>query len=546
MLTSIRFSLLILMLPSLAVAITPNDYQNAAMSRPGDVANGLKIYRDEARAKCVVCHQVEGTGGKVGPDLSKIGGKFDRIHLIESLLHPSAQIVEGYQTSTILTADSEVIAGIIKEEDQQFVSLLLPTGQKRTIARRDIDAIEPSKVSIMPADLATNLSVDEFVDLVAYLATLRSGQDGGFGGGISGPIGVADGLKIQTVATGLDAAVALETLPDGRVLVCEQRGTLRVIKDGQLLSEPMITIDVEDNWERGFIGVTVADDFEEDPWVYVCYVVREPFTHHVIARYRVDGDVAIPASRQILLEGDDQELTGGFKKSGHQGGGMHFGLDGCLYVGLGEQTAKTPAQDLSALQGKILRIGRDGSIPADNPFVDQTTGKYQSIWAMGCRNPFSFAIDRRTGRMLINDVGGKFEEINVGRPGANFGWPVVDHGPPSVNCRPFDYPIHYYPEASVSGGDFAPPTAPAFLRGRYVFGDFVHGWIHSLNPDLIGTTAASTDRGVPAAEVATGLRRLCDLRFAADGDLYALLRNAWILDDKLEPATGSVVRIYSE
>jgi glucose/arabinose dehydrogenase len=244
--------------------------------------------------------------------------------------------------------------------------------------------------------------------------------------------------------------------------------------------------------------------------------------------------VALPATEQILLEGDDQSKFGGFKPSGHQGGAIHFGPDGNLYIGLGEQTAKTPAQDMNALQGKILRINADGGIPADNPFADENDGKYRSIWALGCRNPFTFAIDSSTGRMLINDVGGKFEEVNPGIAGANYGWPTLDHGP----TKNEDYigPIHFYPEASISGGDFAPSSAGANLAGRYVFADFVHGWIHAIDPN----------DGGAAETFVSGLRRPVDLRFSPDGSLYVLLRNAWVVDDNFQRDSGSLVRISRE
>lgn len=516
-----------------AVTADPETYQAAALQNAGDPVAGKTIFLDAQRTKCATCHQVDGQGGNVGPDLSKIGGKFDRIHLIESLLHPSAQIVEGYQPSQLLTVDGVTLSGVIKEETDTDFVLLDSSGKRTTMLREDIELIRAGTASIMPDGLADALSEEEFTDLIAYLETLRAGMETGFGAATKGPIRVADGFRIETIATGFDAAVAMETLPDGRVLVCEQPGTLRVIKDDQLLPTPMIEIDVESNWERGLIGVTVDPQFPAEPWLYLCYVIDRPHTHHVISRYRVDGDIADPASEQRLLEGDDQDQFGGFKKSGHQGGGIHFGQDGCLYIGLGEQTAKTPAQDLAALQGKILRINPDGSIPDDNPFVKQTEGKYQSIWALGCRNPFTFAFNASDGRMLINDVGGKFEEINPGRAGANYGWPAVNHG---ISGRDeFVDPIHVYPEASISGGDFAPASAHPSLQGRYVFADFVHGWVRSIDPDAPEM----------ARPLVSGLRRPADLRFADDGSLYVLLRNAWILDDKLEGGTGSLVKISS-
>lgn len=141
--------------------------------------------------------------------------------------------------------------------------------------------------------------------------------------------------------------------------------------------------------------------------------------------------------------------------------------------------------------------------------------------------------------MLINDVGGRFEEINVGRAGANYGWPLADHGPTADAA--FQGPIYWYPAASISGGAFRPSAAsphafgPAY-RGRYFFMDFVLGWIKTLDPQ-------SPERPVPAEVFATGLARPVDLAFAPDGSLLVLLRDAWVRDDQFQPQTGSLERI---
>ncbi len=509
---------------------TRQRFEQAAMTQAGNAKKGRVLFLDEKRTRCAICHQVNGKGGKVGPDLSRIGGKFDRPHLIESLLHPSQQIVEGYRSSTILTTSGKLLAGIIKEEDDQSLVIEDANADRMTVSRNEIEAIKASPVSLMPDGLAASLSSDEFCDLVAYLETLRSGIKDKPGSGTRGPISIPDGYRITTVATRLTGATALETLDDGRVLVCEQTGRLRVIKDDELLPEPMLEIDVDSNWERGLIGVTVHPRFPLVPYVYVCYVSADPYPHHRVSRFRVEGDTVVAGSEEILLRGDDQTKLGGNVPAGHQGGAIHFGPDGKLYIGIGEQTAKSPAQKLDTFQGKILRIEEDGSIPSDNPFLDQTQGKYQAIWAIGCRNPFTFAFGVE-GSMLINDVGGKFEEINPGVEGANYGWPRLDHG--FTDRKGFVGPVHAYPQASISGGDFAPRSLGGPFGGRYFFADFVHGWIKALDPNEMKR----------ADEFAAGLRRPVDLRFTRDGSLYVLLRNAWVIDDKFEGDTGSLLRI---
>ena len=514
-------------------------YEQAALTVTGDIEAGKKLFLEDNRTKCSVCHRIEGNGGLVGPEMTQIGGKFDRPHLIESILEPSRQIVEGFRTSAVLMMNGDVVQGVVKERSEKVVRMLDAAGKSIELSTADIDQEKVSELSIMPSGLANGLSSTEFTDLIAYLESLR-GPEAKFGAGVRGPITVPDGFQVRTIATGMTGAVALETLPDGRVLLCEQTGALRVVRDGKLLPQPFLTVSVDTNWERGLIGVTIDPNFETNPYVYVCYVAKEPYTHHVISRFRVEGDVAKAGSEQILLTGDDQSTLGGNVPAGHQGGALHFGPDGCLYVAIGEQTNGPASQMLDTFQGKLLRIHADGSIPNDNPFLEKTQGKYRAIWAYGLRNPFTFAF-HPSGDMLINDVGGNFEEINRGVAGGNYGWSTVEHGP--TDDPRFLGPVHIYPQASISGGAFVPLEShwPREYRGQYLFADFVHGWIHSIDPKTAHAILANEPKSF-----GTGFRRPVDMRFGKDGTLYVLLRNAWVIDNKFETGTSSLLAIRRE
>ncbi|MHC4995731.1 MAG: PQQ-dependent sugar dehydrogenase [Planctomycetota bacterium] len=505
-------------------------YVATAMSQPGSAARGKPLFDTH----CLVCHRVGETGQNVGPDLTHIGFKFDRPHLIESVIDPSRQIVEGFRTDAIETADGRSLIGFVRSESDRALTVFDVAGAEHTIALSSVKSRTPLPRSLMPETLAMTMSPEQFTDLIAYLETLRPDKNLKPGGKVIGPITVPLGFNAEIIATGLSGATALESLPDGRILVCEQVGHVRVIENGVLLDEPLVTLPVDSSWERGVIGVTVHPRFPEEPYVYVCWVAKAPFPHHRISRFRVEGNRVVAGSERVLLFGDDQTKMGGKVKNGHQGGALHFGPDGKLYIGIGEQTAGTPSQDLDTFLGKILRINGDGSIPEDNPFFDQTTGKYRAIWALGGRNPFTFAFRRTDGLMLINDVGGEYEEVNVGRAGANYGWPAVDHGPLDSHAR-FVGPIHWYPQASINGGDFieADSMWPEPWRGRYFFADFVHGWVRALDPN----------EPTQAIDFVTGVRRPVDLRFAPDGTLYVLLRNAWVIDDKFNLGTGSLLKI---
>lgn len=514
-------------------AVTKRDYETYALLHPGDPTRGGQWFANEQRTRCGGCHRVNGRGGEVGPDLSHIGGKFDRPHLIESLLEPSRQIVEGFRACSISTTAGLTLTGIVKEQTADSVTLVDANAVRHSVSVADIDERQESPVSLMPEGLERLMTVEQFTDLIAYLDTLRPAGNLPFGAGITGPIQLPADFVASSVCTGLTGATAMEVAPDGRIFVCEQPGNLRVIKEGKLLPTPFVTLPVDSTWERGLIGVTVDPRFPDEPYVYVCYVADKPYPHHRISRFTAAGDVAAPDSERLLLAGDDQRTLGGNVPAGHQGGALHFGGDGKLYIAIGEQTAETPAQSLATFQGKMLRINADGSIPTDNPFLAQTSGKLGAIWALGLRNPFTFAVRKAGGQLYINDVGGKFEEINVGVAGANYGWPAVEHGPTSDER--FRGPIHHYPQASIAGGDFAPLEGdwPPEYRGKYFFADFVHGWIKTLDPD-------HPDR---IATFAAGLRRPVDLRFAPDGSLLVLLRNAWVIDDKFQPGTGTLLRI---
>ncbi len=505
---------------------TAAEHARFAGSHRGDAGRGRALFADLKRLACARCHRARGQGGEIGPDLSDIGGKFDRALLVESVLEPSRQIVEGYRTTTIATKDGRVLSGIARDETPAGLMLVDADGKRCAVRADEIDDRKFADASLMPSGLAAGISPAEFADLIAYLESLRS----------AGPIMLPQGFTWARVATGITGATAMAVATDGRVFVCEQTGALRIIKNGRLLDSPFLSVPVDSTWERGLIGVTLDPEFARNNFVYVTYVAPKPYPHHRVSRFTARGDVVAATSEKLLLEGDDQSKMGGVVPAGHQGGAIHFGRDKKLYVALGEQTAGAPAQAMDSLLGKLLRINPDGSLPEDNPFYRKAQGKYRAIWALGLRNPFTFAVQPETGRIFINDVGqSAWEEIDEGFPGANFGWPASEG--PTTDAR-YRGPIHHYPVASIAGGAFCPKDAsigfPARFRGGYFFADFVKGWIKVLDPL----------RPEKIETFATGLARPVDLQFASDGGLYVLERDAWVIDDNFRPGTGSLLRIW--
>jgi len=329
---------------------------------------------------------------------------------------------------------------------------------------------------------------------------------------------VPSGFTDSVVASGLSNPTAMAFAPDGRIFVCQQGGALRVIKNGALLATPFVTLTVNASGERGLLGVAFDPNFSSNQLVYVYYTATTPTTHNRISTFVASGDVALAGSETVILDLNDLSSA-----TNHNGGAIHFGLDGRLYVAVGDNANSANAQSLTTRLGKMLRIASDGSIPSDNPFFNQTTGDNQAIWAMGLRNPFTFSFQSGSTRMFINDVGeNTWEEIDDGIAGSNYGWSICEGfcNPPNPNFRD---PIFAYANdaqtCAITGGAFYNPTVvqfPAEYLGDYFFADFCGGWIRKLDPA----------NGNTVTDFATGISSPVDLKVTADGSLYYLARGA--------------------
>jgi glucose/arabinose dehydrogenase len=315
---------------------------------------------------------------------------------------------------------------------------------------------------------------------------------------------------IETSVGGLSSPTSISLHPDGRVFVCEQGGTLRIIKNGVLLATPFVTVTTTSSGERGLLGVAFDPNYATNKYVYVYYTATTPATHNRISRFTADvannEDTAVAGSEFILMDLDN--LSGA---TNHNGGAIHFGPDGKLYVAVGENATQSNAQDLSNRLGKMLRLNSDGSIPSDNP----TT--FPGI----------------SGRMFVNDVGNAtWEEVDNEIAGLNYGWPTCE-GPflqsTSTPCANANYtdPIYAYSSGSgsdcaITGGDFYNPTTntfPAMYVGKYFLSDYCGGWIKYIDPANPATLGN-------AATFATNINAPIDIDVASDGSLYYLARDA--------------------
>jgi glucose/arabinose dehydrogenase len=228
----------------------------------------------------------------------------------------------------------------------------------------------------------------------------------------------ADTLDVSVVATGLATIWAVDFASDGRIFLTERSGRIRVIRDGQLHPEPWITLDdVVEVSEAGLLGLALDPSFAENGYVYVAYTHRGPggSLGNRLVRLKEDAETGLGSFDAVLLDG----VRGA---NNHDGGRVKFGPDGYLYWTMGEAGDRPLSQDLSSLNGKILRLNPDGSVPEDNPFPGSP------IYSYGHRNPQGLAWQPGTDRLYSTEHGPSgrescCDEVNHVLPGANYGWP---------------------------------------------------------------------------------------------------------------------------
>jgi glucose/arabinose dehydrogenase len=318
---------------------------------------------------------------------------------------------------------------------------------------------------------------------------------------------------------GLSSPIDIKNAGDDRLFVVEQAGLIRIIEGGELLTEPFLDIRDRvnaDGSERGLLGLAFHPDYQSSGFFYVNYTGAGGATH--IARFSVGADPnhADPSSEMDLLQVAQPYQN-------HNGGGLAFGPDRYLYIGLGDGgSAGDPqgnAQRVDTLLGKLLRVDVDSAqpyaIPSDNPFAEQ--GGRPEIWAYGLRNPWRFAFDYPTGQLFIGDVGqGDWEEIDWQYPGeatpANYGWNLREgaHDYRGGEAPDLVDPVTEYSHAdgcAVTGGVVVRDPGLSEWEGVYLYGDYCSGKIWGLlqrgggwhSGQLFDTSFSITSFGVDRA-----------------------------------------------
>ena len=354
--------------------------------------------------------------------------------------------------------------------------------------------------------------------LLIFVAAAAVSLVSRYGMSVDGPRNTKAGtIKVETVATELSHPWGLAFLPDGRMLVTERSGTLRLVsKDGKL-SPPLSGVPkVVVAGQGGLLDVAIHPDFKSNSLAYLTY--SEPG----------EGGAGTAVARGKLGESGLDGVEVIFRQEPKVGGGNHFGSrlvfapDGKLFVTLGERFTFTPAQDLTNDLGKIVRINPDGSVPKDNPFVGRTDARPE-IWSYGHRNPQGAAILPKTGKLWETEFGPMGgDELNIPQAGANYGWPVVSWGShytgedipdPPTHPEFADAIYHWNPVISPSGITFYTADAIPAWKGNLL--------IAALSGQAIVRLTLDGEKVVDEERIPMGAR-IRDVVQGPDGAVYAL------------------------
>ncbi|RWY54364.1 glucose dehydrogenase [Mucilaginibacter gilvus] len=322
--------------------------------------------------------------------------------------------------------------------------------------------------------------------LPSYISKKQSAPDAGL---------PAITAKVQLISDGLHSPTSVTFPGNGDVWVTEQTGFIRVIKNGKLLTDPLLDlrskmIKVNGGYEeRGLLSIALHPKFKFNKKFYVFY--SAPATagldhKGVVAEYQLTAKGTVdPNSGRVILSIDEPE-------GNHNGGCIQFGHDGYLYISSGDGGGQGDkhgefgnGQNMNTWLGKILRVNINTKagylVPKSNPFVGKI-GYKPEIWAYGFRNPYRFSFDKLTGQLFAGDVGQDlWEEVNIIKKGANYGWKIVEGThcySPATGCdiKGITMPITEYSHKegiSVIGGYVYNGVQLPALKGKYLFADWI-------------------------------------------------------------------------
>lgn len=422
-------------------------YIEAASRNEGNAENGKKIFYDK-RSLCSECHSINGKANSIGPDLAAAGDKFSRSDIIQSIIHPSASIMTGYATTIIETTNQESFIGILKSINDDNVILSNLDEKKRTIPKSIIKSQITSPASLMPAGLHTKLNTKEFTDLTAFLESLKLPQRIDETNHAT-PIAIKRVEKPITLEPFFGTELDFEkpvwfgdhpVIKGTYVIVEKSRALVSLLtknNSGQETKSRFLEIpeEVYVTNDEGLLGFTFHPQFKENRRYFFMHEVKHDNYRGMVIGERIASEDFSKDSGKPTKKVLEFEVATEF----HHGGGIEFGPDGYLYIGMGDGGPQEDplgnAQNLHSFAGKLLRIDVDKntnnkfySIPKDNPFIGHPDEKVlREIFSYGLRQPWRFSFDSKTGDLWVGDVGqNRFEEINIVRSGENHGWNVFE------------------------------------------------------------------------------------------------------------------------
>jgi putative heme-binding domain-containing protein len=480
-----------------AAASSPQEYRRFAMLHEGDVAAGKALFLDTKKLACSTCHSIDGTVAKAGPDLFAAGDGFTRTDLIEAVLYPSKNIANGYSTTLIETKSGDGYSGILKNADDRLVEIIGADGQRQRIARSEITRQTVSETSLMPEGLQNGLSLQEFADVIEFLVSLKQP------------------LNARMLAAGMPAAIEelarpVELVPFisedvkfahpvwfGRVtgesnvffVVEHESGEIWRLQKGpdHDAKTLFVTLGRVQKGTRGLLGMVLHPRFAENGRYFVArHTVENGSYSTLILERQAAADRKTDSGKEsrLILKIDETSNV-------HYGGGLQFGPDGFLYIGMGDSGPQEDpngnAQNTRSFLGKMMRIdvdhqepGRSYRIPVDNPFVGRADFRPE-IWAYGFREPWRFSFDPLTGDLWVGDVGqDRYEEVDLVRRGENYGWNVYEGFEPFSNryrrdAERYVPPVFAYARklgVSVTGGFVYRTDPQSSFYGVYIFADY--------------------------------------------------------------------------
>ena len=342
-------------------------------------------------------------------------------------------------------------------------------------------------------------------------------------------------LKLETVVTGLNMPWATAFLPDGRLLVTERVGKLRLVKDGILDPQEITGLPaILFKGQGGLLDVMLHPDYSSNGWIYISYSSPKAAGE--------EGDEGGANTALLRAKLKDHALTEvqvlykampNVKSSPHYGGRIVFDKKGYVFLSVGERGQKENSQNLGKIQGKIVRLHDDGKIPTDNPFA-KTAGAKPEIWSYGHRNPQGMVIHPTTGVIWEHEHGPQGgDELNIVQRGKNYGWPLVTFGIDYDNsiiskdtaATGMEQPVIYW-KPSIA------PCGMTFINNKKFKdwnGDLLVG---SLKFMYLQHLVVRGNKVVKKQIIFEKIGRVRDVRQGPDGNIYVVLENS-----------GSIVRI---